>query len=91
MRKKGLLTVTKVSGRNSIETPVSILMLSPCSIARLLSRTLLPLKSCSLKENISLRVLSFFLCMVSSSSTAFSRSSRTVAMSFSYASFPSES
>lgn len=66
-------TVTKVSGRNSIDTPVNILMLSPCSMALLLSRTLLPEKSCSLSENISFRVLSFFLCIVSSSNTAFSR------------------
>lgn len=47
------LTVTKVRGRNNIETPVRILMLSPCSIALLLSFTELPLKSCSLKLIIS--------------------------------------
>lgn len=37
------LTVTKLSGRNNIETPVNILMFSPCSIAKRFSFTELPL------------------------------------------------
>src|SRR4051794_2843591 len=64
------LTVTKVRGRKIMDTLVRILMLSPCSIARRDSLTLLPLKSCSRNERTSSRVCSFFFQTSSSSCTA---------------------
>lgn len=73
-KRRGSLTTTNVNGKNIIDTLVKILILSPCSIALLLSFTLLPLNSCSLSDLISVLVVSFFSNIPCSSPTALSSS-----------------
>lgn len=84
--KRGSLAVTKVSGRKIMLIMVRMRMLSPWSMALLLSLMELPLNNWSLRFSISFLVRSLRFSTSLSSATAFSSSRRRRAIFARYAS-----